>query len=469
VAAVTLGACGGNAPQQPAAGPAATAPSSASAPSAATATSPGSTVAGSAAGGQTTATDWVTYHHDGGRTGVDGSSPAIGSVTEAWRSPTLDGQVYAEPLVVGGQVIVATENDTVSSFDAASGAMTWTRHLGDPVDGSTLPCGNIDPSGITGTPVADPTTSTLWVVTFERPAHHVLYALNLADGTVRTSRPADPPGADPMVEQQRGALSLTGQDVDVPYGGLFGDCGDYHGWVVGFPTAGGDERSFQVPNDRQAGIWYPSGATVASDGSLYVATGNGQSTDAVDDANSVIHLSSALAQLDMFAPKEWSDMNDRDLDLGSVGPTLLPGGLVFQSDKQGIGYVLDAAHLGGVGGERSQGKVCNGAFGATAVDGSTVFLPCRDGLHAVAVTGSGSSGFTETWSAPERNAGAPIVAGGVVWNISDGHLRGFDESTGAGRVDVTIDKGATDFPTLAAAGGRLFVPAGTTLIAYEGS
>jgi outer membrane protein assembly factor BamB len=76
----------------------------------------------------------------------------------------VDGAVYAEPLVAGGKVIVATENDSLYAFDAATGRQAWRAHLGTPVSGGQLPCGNIDVSGITGTPVIDPTAGTVYAV-----------------------------------------------------------------------------------------------------------------------------------------------------------------------------------------------------------------------------------------------------------------------------------------------------------------
>ena len=103
---------------------------------------------------------WTTYHHDGARSGVDPDSTSPVAPTQVWQtSPALDGKVYAEPLVYRSTVYVATENDTVYALNAANGAIVWTRHLGAPVPGSSLPCGNVDPVGITSTPVFDARTN----------------------------------------------------------------------------------------------------------------------------------------------------------------------------------------------------------------------------------------------------------------------------------------------------------------------
>src|SRR3954454_11389908 len=99
--------------------------------------------------------DWPTYHRDGARTGVDPNEPALTPVRAAWTSPQLDGAVYAEPVVVGTTVFVATEKESVYALDEGDGHIVWRTNLGTPVRKSTLPCGNIDPLGITGPPVVD--------------------------------------------------------------------------------------------------------------------------------------------------------------------------------------------------------------------------------------------------------------------------------------------------------------------------
>ena len=95
------------------------------------------------------AADWPTYDRTAERSGVAVSSPALVAVRQSWTA-SVDGAVYAQPLVVGSEVIVATENDSVYALGASSGAVLWTRHLASPVTAG-LPCGNINPSGITGT------------------------------------------------------------------------------------------------------------------------------------------------------------------------------------------------------------------------------------------------------------------------------------------------------------------------------
>ena len=302
--------------------------------------------------GPAVAADWPVYHGDPQRTGVAASFPALGSgLTQAW-SATLDGAVYGEPLGVAGQVIVATENDTVYSLDPTSGSVTWHQHLGTPVPLSTLPCGNIDPLGITSTPVYDPSSATVFVVAEITGPAHKLFALDATNGAVRWSRSVDLAGHDPSTHQQRAGLALGNGYVYISFGGLAGDCGQYQGEVVGVPTTGsGATISYQVPVAREGAIWATGGPVIDASGNLYVSVGNGSSTTTYDGSDSVLELSPTLSLLSRFAPSGWAHDNATDADLGSLSPVLVPGGWVFIAGKSGTGYVLKQGALGGIGGE----------------------------------------------------------------------------------------------------------------------
>src|SRR5205807_7268880 len=106
---------------------------------------------------------WTNYHRDNARTGYVADAADAHHLTAAWNRQ-LDGAVYAEPLVVRGHVIVATEGNSLYSLDARSGQVQWHTNFGSPVPLSTLPCGNVDPLGITGTPVYDPVTNLVFAV-----------------------------------------------------------------------------------------------------------------------------------------------------------------------------------------------------------------------------------------------------------------------------------------------------------------
>ncbi len=400
----------------------------------------------------------------------------------------IDGSVYAQPLVVKSQVIVASETDTVTAVDVDTGKVNWSRSLGTPVPGSSLPCGNIDPSGITGTPVADPMSGKLWVVASlagnpaatsggQPPAtalpasttiSHVLFTISLSTGAVLAQRPIDPSGADPTTEQQRGALALANGYVYVPFGGLFGDCGAYHGYVVGVPISGSAPAiQFEADAGNGAGIWYPAGPAVVGSGELLVATGNGTS-NAPDQSNSVLLLSQQLGVLGLFTPTDSASLSSSDLDLGSTDPIEVGDGHVFIAGKQGVGYLLAVAHLGGTGGQLFAGQVCNGGGqaigGSVYVDGKIV-VSCTNGLVALTLQGTG---FSPAWTAGTGLAGPPIVSGGHVWfvDIDAGSLVAVDP--GSGRTTQVLDIGAAvHLESPAAADGKIYVVAGGKLQAFD--
>lgn len=413
------------------------------------------------------AADWIEYHRSSARSGLGPAVPALSNPAVAWTAH-LDGAVYASPLIVAGHVLAATENNTVYALDVFSGSVVWKIHLGAPVDAASLPCGDIGPvTGITGTPAADPATGRLYVVAFLSTHHHMLFTLSLADGSVISQQDIDPGGSNPTVEQERGALALGADYVYVPLGGLYGDCGQYHGYVVGVPLAGGAAVSYKVPSAREAGIWSPEGPAIAPDGGVYVVSGNGASGSTFDYSNSVIELSADLRTVrSYFAPSNWAALNASDTDLGSVGATLLPSlGVVVAIGKQGVAYVLKAGSLGGVGGQLASRPVCSGSWGGTAWSRSTVFVPCADGMYALSVS---SSSVDVAWHAPNPGLGSPIIAGGALWAIEPGSgiLYALDPSSGAVVYSVGLGS-AQHFSTPAATEGFVVAPAGNNVVAIS--
>jgi outer membrane protein assembly factor BamB len=411
--------------------------------------------------------DWPTYHGDLARTGAQGS-PAVSfrSATGEWATAALDGDVYASPIVAGGLVLVATENDTLYAFDAALGTPRWSRHLAEPVDASTLPCGGIRPvSGITSTPVADVATGLVYVVAFVRPAQHVLYTVDLA-GDVKGSRSVDPPGDSPRTEQQRGALTLSAGTVYVAYGGLEGDCGQYHGWVVGAPVSGGAATAYQVPCHRECGLWAPGGPTIDTGGDLWVASGNGDSTTTFDYGNTVLRLSPDLKLKDWFAPSNWASLNSSDTDLGSISPALLGDGLVWISGKGATGYLLRQDHLGHIGGQAAAAPACP-SYGGTAYAARTLYLSCDGEVLAVRADASGR-GFTVRWRQPYDRPGAPVIAGGAVWVVEtgSGRLSALDPLDGHRRFSYPGGS-AAHFVTPAVSGGRVYAALARRLVAVR--
>ena len=218
-----------------------------------------------------------------------------------------------------------------------------------------------------------------------------------------------------------------------------------------------------MPTTREAGLWHPGGPAVDGSG-LFVVTGNSESSGRFDYGNAVVRLSPQLQAVDYFAPTNWLRLNQGDTDLGSLGPALVGTNRVLAAGKEGIAYLLDRAHLGNIGGSITTTQACNGAaFGTAAVQGTTVFLPCTDGLVALATDGDK---LTETWRRNGR-AGPPIVAAGLVWDLAgSGTLVALDPATGQQRVATEVGEPASRFVSLSAAGGRLFVAPSNKLTAF---
>ena len=362
-------------------------------------------------------------------------------------------------------MIAATENDTVYALDLLTGGIVWRHHLATPVDARTLQCGDIFPvTGITGTPAADALSGQLYVVAFVAGYHHVLFVMNLSDGSIERSIGVDPGGSLPALQQERAALALTHDYVYIAYGGLTGDCGAYHGYIVGVPRAGGNAVSYRTPSARESGFWTSMGVTVSDTGDVYAVSGNGSFSSSFDYSNSVFELSSDLKLKGFFAPSNWRELDAGDVDLGSVGVALLPApGVLVAIGKDGIAYLLRAGRLGGVGGQVASAHVCRAAFGGSAWTGSRVFLPCSDGLVALDVS---ASGMTRAWRQPAVHVGSPIVAAGAVWaiDVDTATLFALDAGSGAALYSLGLG-GSQHFATPAATQGYVIAPAASSVVA----
>jgi outer membrane protein assembly factor BamB len=407
------------------------------------------------------------YHYDQARTGTVTNMPDPQSLSRQW-TVHLDGAVYAEPLVVGNHVLVATEHDSLYALDPENGQVQWRTTVGTPVPLANLPCGDIDPLGITGTPVYDPQTGLVFAVAEVTGPGHVLVGLDVTTGRVRVRRLMDPPGMNPLAHQQRAALALAGGRVYVAFGGLDGDCGEYHGTVVASRTDGnGPLLTYQVPTAREGGIWATPGPVIDAQGNLYVAVGNGVATEGSwDHTDSVLRLSPTLRLEDSFAPSTWQSDNASDADLGSMGPVLLPNGLLYADGKSAKGYLLQANHLGGVGGQLQTISLCS-AYGGAAVSGQAMLIPCIDGLRQLTLVGDAQ--LVVGWHAPGQVTGSPVVGGQTVYSLDpSGTLYALDSASGAIRTTVVV--GATSrFATPTLWQGQIFVGTmtGVTAIAVS--
>ncbi len=346
-----------------------------------------------------------TYHYDNARDGQNLNETIL--TPSNVRSKTfgrlfsraVDGYVYAEPLYVNSVqtpslgthevVYVATEHDSVYAFDATGAISTplWKVSFINPKAGiTTVPSthvgtGNIFPEiGITGTPVIDPNSNTLYVAvkTLEEGNFvYRLHALDIATGLEKLGGPvviaANVPGTGDgsvngninfvaQIANQRSGLALNNGVVYVTFAS-HGDNGQYHGWILGYDgsTLAQVSAFSPTPNGFQGGIWMAGGAPVINDeGNLYIATGNGtfDATDSsgIDYGDSLLNLgptdSSNFGVIDFFTPYDQQVLDDMDIDYGASGVIALPDQsvgpqhLLFTGSKEGTLYLLDADNLG---------------------------------------------------------------------------------------------------------------------------
>ena len=439
--ALAVAACGGS---SSGAHPSGDAPSAAS--SAPASASNDATVSGASA--------WTTFGGSNSRAGVARGTPAHPHLRRRF-GRTVDGQVYAQPLLAGGRIYIATQNNTVYSF-TTGGRLVWRRHLGSPVPRSELPCGNIDPTGITGTPVI--AAGRIYAVAYLRGGHrHTLFGLRLRDG--RTALRTNVDVGNSTVQQERGALIASGGRIYIPYGGLFGDCGPYHGYVTSVTTAGRGRITFRDPAG-EAGIWAPAG--ISQQGrSLLVSTGNGNS-GLQGWENAVIRLSLGLRRTAYWVPSNWRALSSSDVDTSSLAPLPVSDGNVFQIGKDGVGYLLNNS-LGGVGAQLQRKQVCGGgAFGADAYRAPLIVTECGGSLYGLRLSGNKLS---VAWRAPDGMV--PIFAGDSVFALGRGGTL-LQVRAANGRVVTRSQVGgeATSFPAPAAAGHTLVAPAGRGFVVY---
>jgi hypothetical protein len=468
----------------------------------------------------------LEHHQNAARTGMF----VVPSLTwdrarNVHRDPSFNaevsGSVYAQPLYwrppgsAKALLLVATEQNLVYALDAETGATAWKTALGSPVLRSSLPCGNISPLGITGTPVIDERTQTVYLGAMVKDAtsgtpKHSLFALSLKDGSVLPGWPIDVETAlkaigesfDSAVQNQRGALTIVGDTVYVPYGGHFGDCGDYRGRLVAVALRSPHVVHSFATRARGGGAWSPGG--VASDGrSVYLVTGNTIGTRTWADGEAVLRLGADAAfsrkPEDFFAPSNWLELDSIDADLGGTNALLLslpgatPSELVLALGKDGNAYLLNRQNLGGIGGNAVVKKVSSDPIRTAPASfsaGSEVFVAlagasvdCPAGTHgdlmALRIAAGAPPRISMAWCATQNGRGAPIVtttdgkANPIVWTVGaegDNRLHGFRGDSGAvlfaggGAAEAMAE--VRRFQTLIAVGDRLYVAADQHVYAF---
>jgi hypothetical protein len=381
---------------------------------------------------------------------------------------TIVGNVYAQPLYIengpGGRamVIAVTESNNVYALDAVTGSIIWSRtNLGTPFSGTRCGSSNINPIGITGTPVVDLASRSLFFDAMTAPAvntfRRLIYSLNVDTGVTNAGWPVDVNiavgGFDSAVQTQRAALSILADKVYVPYGGFFGDCGAYRGRVVGVQMNNPTVVSAYTTASSLSGIWGPGG--IANDGTnLFVATGNGPGGATWMGSEAIIRLQPGPifsgSTVDYWAPNNWASLDAGDVDLGGSGPVVLdvpgatPSALVLAVGKDHIAYLLNRASLGGVAAPVASASIGSSTtIGAACTYRTTngtyvVVRPSSGTLTAVRITATSPPTIVAAWSVSSSGRTAPFVtttdgtSNAIVWAAgSDGKLRGYNGDTGA--------------------------------------
>jgi hypothetical protein len=493
----------------------------------------------------------LTHHEDNQRTGADVNetvlTPADVNSSQFGKlfSYPVDGRLYAQPLYVQslaipGQgthdvVFAATEHDTVYAFDAdsnagANGGLLWhTSFLNAAAMVTTIPTGDaissgISPEiGITGTPVIDTTTNTLYVVAATKESvgttfvyRQRLHALDITTGAEKFGGPviiqASVPGTasdavngmvsfNPLKEAQRPALLLDHGMVYISWASHF-DHAPYHGWVIAYDAATLRQVAAfnDTPNGSEGGIWMSGGGPSAdAAGNVYVTTGNGTfdtSTPRLDWGDSFLKFTPTGGQLpvsDFFTPFNQANLSATDQDLGSSALLLLPDQPgphpqeAIGGGKNGVLYVVDRTAMGGFNAttnhdvqEISLGK---GVYSTPAYWNGTVYVHASgdvprayrvtNGMLSLAAAGSSTLTFGFPGASPVISANG--TGNGIVWEVSLGSpdvlyalnattLAMIYNSNQAGTRDQ-LDAGA-EFPVPTVANGHVYVGTSTQLAVF---
>jgi hypothetical protein len=378
---------------------------------------------------------------------------SAGTFGQLWSTP-VGGQVYAQPLLANGTLLVATENNELYGLDPATGAQRWSTLLGTPWNASDIGCEDLAPTiGVTGTPVIDSTTNTAYlthkayVSGDAGAARWYMDAIDITTGAEKAGFPVELSGAaqnapaqtfQPTAELQRPGLLLMNGVVYAAFGS---DCDHpvWQGWVFGVSTAGVTKARWVADATGEgAGIWQ-SGAGLTSDGSgnILLSTGNGGApatptpgkTPPSNLGESIVRLqvqsNGSLKATDFFAPFDAVSLDGWDADFASGGVTGLPAEyfgtatiphLAVAVGKDGYVYLLNRDNLGGIAqGPSGSDNVVQriGPFGGVwsrpgvwPGDGGWVYIPTASGGNSP----SGSAGNLRVYRYGLSGTGSPTLS-----------------------------------------------------------
>lgn len=438
---------------------------------------------------------------------------AAGLTRDTAFNGSIIGDVYAQPLYIEGGprgravIIAVTESNYVFALDAINGSIVWQTNVAPPVPANSLPCGNLSPFGISGTPVVDlPSRALFFNAIATEPVNktvsHLIFSVNVDTGIINPGWPVDVNSSakygttrfTAIAQGQRGALAVIGTNLYVPYGGLYGDCGTYYGWVVGMPLNNPTNVMAWATTARGGGAWSVGG--VASDGiDPFVATGNTFGASSWGGGEAILHLQPSLALTNgitnYWTPTNWRTLDTNDLDIGGSGPLLVnvpgatPSNLVVALGKDGNVYLLNRTNLGGVSLPVAQAHVAAGDIIQAAATyqttkGTYVVFANANNLYALRIGASSPPTITNVWTAAENGRGSPFVTSTdgtnnvVVWGIGsegDERLHGFNGDTGAnvftGGGTSELMAGTRRFNTGIVARGRIYVANDNQVYAFS--
>src|SRR5256714_7016751 len=425
---------------------------------------------------------------------------------------TISGNVYAQPLHIEGgpsgpMIIAVTESNNVYALDATTGTVIWQRNMGAPVT-SGLPCGNISPLGISGTPVVDLASRSLFIDAMIDGAtkKHFIFSLNVDTGATNPSWPVDVNATasyngitfTSLVQNERGGLALVNGIVYVAWSGHLGDCGTYHGWVVGVPTNNPSNVGAWATTAIGGGIWGHGG--VASDGTnMFVVTGNTFNTGGNwMGGEAIIRLQAGPTWTgqpsDYWAPTNWLSLDNSDTDLGGVSATVIdvpgatPSQLVLALGKDSNAYLLNRNNLGGITTAVAQANVGGTNRGTSAVTYHTSqgtyfgFHNDAGAVRAYRITATNPPTITFAWSMSQNGRGSPWVTttdgtnNMIVWYAAttasgDQRLHAYDGDTGAviyaGGGANELMAGTRQWNTGMVARGRIYFGADNKVYAFR--
>jgi hypothetical protein len=396
---------------------------------------------------------------------------AANLVRDANFNGTITGNVHAQPLYIEGgsngpMIIAVTASNNIYALNASTGAVIWQRTDIGPAVTSGLPCGNINPAGTIGTPVVDLASRRLFfdALIAGSPIKHFIYSLNVDTGATNAGWPVDLNATASyngipfvsLAQENRGALALVNGIVYNSYSGYLGDCGNYHGWVVGVDINNPSNVHGWATTASKGGIWGHSG--VASDGTnMFVITGNTTGTGGTwGGGEAIIRLQAGPVftnqPTDYWAPTNWLSLDNGDTDLGGCSAILIdvpgatPSQLVLALGKDGNAYLVNRNNLGGITlpvASQAVDGVTRGQSSATyhTKQGTYfVFRTGSGGISAYKVTAANPPAIVPAWNVSQSGQGSPWVTttdgtnNAIVWVVGaqgDHRLHGYNGDTGA--------------------------------------